>query len=54
MHIFQVPDKYTITKKVTGEGVADDEEEGADEEEGNNNNDQHLDGQHPTRTSPRT
>lgn len=53
-YFIMVPDKYTITKKVTGEGVADDEEEGADEEEGNNNNDQHLDGQHPTRTSPRT
>jgi len=50
-----VPDKYTITKKVTGEGVADDEEEGADEEEDDDNNDdQQLDGQRPTRTSPRT
>jgi hypothetical protein len=50
-----VPDKYTITKKVTGEGVADDEEEGVDEEEDDDNNDdQQLDGQRPTRTSPRT
>ncbi len=50
-----MPDKYTITKKVTGEGVADDEEEGADEEEDDNNDDdQQLDRQRPTRTSPRT